>query len=403
MLVQAIYRNWTFSADQRAGRMGSMRREIFRSPPARALDLLRRAPVVHLATTTPEGAPVLRALDAAVLDDGVYFHGAKAGEKARCLGRPAVVSAEEVVAHLPSWFVPAGSGASSPPALLRAGGASPRLGSACHASTLYRSVQVHGTLRAVEDLAVKARALEALMQRWQPEGRYDPIDPADPQYRGELEGTLVFAVPFERVDGKEKLCQNRKPDETIAILAGLWERGAPGDVEAIEAIRAANAGLPPPAFLAADGVTLHAALGAEDAPAVEALLQGEYWWEGSPREWIGPAHLASQAWVGARGPDGALVASARATSDGKTAWIYDVVVAPAWRGRGLGKRVTTLLLDHPAVRRAPYAMLRTRDAQGLYARHGFVDAATRRRWPTSTDMVRVAPGAATRPPGAQGT
>jgi nitroimidazol reductase NimA-like FMN-containing flavoprotein (pyridoxamine 5'-phosphate oxidase superfamily)/GNAT superfamily N-acetyltransferase len=382
MLVQALYRNWTFSADQRGGRMGSMRREIFRSPPARALDLLRRAPVVHLATTTPEGAPVLRALDAAVLDDGVYFHGAKAGEKARCLGRPAVVSAEEVVAHLPSWFV--------------------HPTQACPASTLYRSVQVHGTLRAVEDLAGKARALEALMRRWQPEGRYEPIDPADPGYRGELEGTLVFAVPFERVDGKEKLCQNRKPDETLRILAGLWERGAPGDVEAIEAVRAANPGLPPPAFLAAEGVTLHAALGAEDAPAVEALLRGEYWWEGSPREWIAPAHLASQAWVGARGPDGALVASARATSDGKTAWIYDVVVAPAWRGRGLGKRITTLLLDHPAVRRAPCAMLRTRDAQGLYARFGFVDAAARRRWPTATDMVRVAPGAATQGPDAQG-
>ncbi len=115
-----------------------MRREIFRSDPARALALLRRAQTVHLATTTPEGAPVLRALDATVLDDGVYFHGARAGEKARCLGRPAVVSAEELVAHVPSWMT------------------DPRW--ACPASTLYRSVQVHGTLGEVTDLAVKARA-----------------------------------------------------------------------------------------------------------------------------------------------------------------------------------------------------------------------------------------------------
>jgi nitroimidazol reductase NimA-like FMN-containing flavoprotein (pyridoxamine 5'-phosphate oxidase superfamily)/ribosomal protein S18 acetylase RimI-like enzyme len=344
-----------------------MRHEIFRGDRARALALLKRAPAVHLATTLPDGTPVLRALDASVLEDGVYFHGARAGEKARCLGRPAVVAAEEIVAHLPSWMT------------------HPTHASA--ASTLYRSVQIHGTLREIVDPAEKARALEGLMRRWQPEGRYDPIDPAHPRSAGELKGTLVFAVPFERVDGKEKLCQNRSAEEILGILAGLWERGDRGDAEAIEAIREANPGLSEPPFLAADGVRLQVALGDGDVPAVEALLAGEYWWEGQPVAWIGPAHRAAQAWVGARAPDGALVASARAASDGKTAWIYDVVVAPPLRGRGLGKRLMALLLDHPAVRRTPFVRLTTRDAQGLYARFGFVDASSRQRWPNSSDMV----------------
>jgi nitroimidazol reductase NimA-like FMN-containing flavoprotein (pyridoxamine 5'-phosphate oxidase superfamily)/ribosomal protein S18 acetylase RimI-like enzyme len=354
-----------------------MRRDLFRSSPATALDVLRRAAFVHLATTTPEGAPVLRALDAALLDDGIYFHGARAGEKARCMGRPAVVSAEQLVAHLPSWMIDPLH--------------------ACGASTLYRSVQVHGTLLAVEEPGPKARALEVLVRRWQPEGRYAPIDAADASYRGELAGTLVFRVTLERVDGKDKLCQNRRPEETLRILAGLWERGGSGDVEAIEAIRTANPGLSDPPFLADEGVRLHAALEEADVGAVEALLHREYWWEGQPRAAIGPAHLASQAWVGARAPDGALVASARAVSDGRTAWLYDVVVAPALRGRGLGKRLMTLLLDHPAVRRSAVVMLRTRDAQGLYAKFGFVDAATRRRGPSSSDMVLVRAG-----PGASG-
>jgi nitroimidazol reductase NimA-like FMN-containing flavoprotein (pyridoxamine 5'-phosphate oxidase superfamily)/ribosomal protein S18 acetylase RimI-like enzyme len=349
-----------------------MRREIFRSDPRRALALLARAEVVHLATTTPDGEPVLRALDAAVLDDGVYFHGARAGEKARCLGRPAVVSAEEVVVHLPSWMI--------------------HPTHACPASTLYRSVQVHGTLREVTEPAEKARALEALMHRWQPEGRYDPIDPADPHYAGELRGVLVFAVPYERVDGKDKLGQNRTPEELQAILAGLWQRGLPGDAAALEVVREANPAVPDPPFLAADGFRLHAALGEADLPAVEALLEGEYWWEGQPRAWIAPAHRAASAWVGARAPDGRLVASARAVSDGKTAWIYDVVVARALRGRGLGKRLVAFLLDHPAVRRAPFVRLATKDAQGLYARFGFVDAAARKRWPESTEMVLARDG-----------
>jgi len=354
--------------DHGRGTVTGMRRDIFRSSPARALGLLRRAPAVHLATTTPEGAPVLRALDAAVLEDGVYFHGARAGEKARCLGRPAVVSAEEVVAHVPSWML------------------DPRW--ACPASTLYRSVQVHGTIVEVTDLDVKARALTALMERWQPEGRYEPMTADHPHYRGQLEGTLVLRVGFDRVDGKDKLLQNRKPEEIVRILEGLWERGGPGDPAAIEAIREANPAVPDATFLAPpDGLRLAVALGDGDAEAAQRLLASEYWWEGSPAERIPSVQRASTAWVGAHDRDGALVAMARATADGRTAWIYDVVVAPALRGRGVGRRLVQLVLDHPAVRRAPTVRLTTKDAQAFYAALGFVDAAERKRWPEASDMV----------------
>ncbi|HYG69878.1 MAG TPA: pyridoxamine 5'-phosphate oxidase family protein [Anaeromyxobacteraceae bacterium] len=191
-------------------------------PPDRALALLRRAPFVHLASTTPEGLPVLRAIDAAVLDDAIAFHGSRKGEKTLCVGRPAVVAAEELVAHLPSWFV--------------------HPEHACPATTLYRSVQVHGTLQAVEDPARKAAALEGLMRRWQPEGRYRPIDPEDPYYRKELAGLLVLEVRFERVDGKEKLLQNKRPDEVRNVVQRLRERNAPGDPGAIAAILEVNRG-----------------------------------------------------------------------------------------------------------------------------------------------------------------
>jgi nitroimidazol reductase NimA-like FMN-containing flavoprotein (pyridoxamine 5'-phosphate oxidase superfamily)/ribosomal protein S18 acetylase RimI-like enzyme len=346
-----------------------MRREIFRSSPERALAVLGRAPAVHLATTTPEGGPVLRALDAAVLEDGVYFHGARAGEKARCLGRPAVVSAEELVAHVPSWMI------------------DPRW--ACPASTLYRSVQVHGTLTEVVDLAAKARALTALMERWQPEGRCEPISADHPHYAGQLRGTLVLRIGFDRIEGKDKLLQNRAPEEIVRILEGLWERGDRGDPAAIEAIREANPRIPEPPFLAApEGIRLAVALREGDAEQAGRLLATEYWWQGSPADRIPPVQRASTAWVGAHDRDGRLVAMARATSDGWTAWIYDVVVAPALRGRGLGKRIVGLALDHPAVRRAGAVWLRTRDAQGLYASFGFVDAAQRKRWPEASDMVR---------------
>jgi ribosomal protein S18 acetylase RimI-like enzyme len=263
----------------------------------------------------------------------------------------------------------------------------PRL--ACPATTLYRSVQVHGTLSAVEDLEVKARALGALMERWQPEGRYEPITADHPQYRGELQGTLLLRVGLEQVDGKEKLLQNRKPEEVARVVEGLWERGEPGDPAAIEAVREANPAAPTPAFLAApEGLRLAVALRDGDAEQARRLLAGQYWWEGTPDLQIVPAQRASSAWVGAHDAQGRLVAMARAVSDGWAAWIYDVVVAEALRGRGLGLRIMELLLQHPSVRRAAFVRLSTRDAQGLYARLGFVEADIQRRWPTASEMVR---------------
>jgi ribosomal protein S18 acetylase RimI-like enzyme len=138
-------------------------------------------------------------------------------------------------------------------------------------------------------------------------------------------------------------------------------------------------------------VTVHPWLPAADADAVAALLDGTYWNAGYTRAQLAAAQRGSTAWVGARDVAGQIVGSARAISDGaKRAWIYDVIVAPAWRGRGVGQALTRLVLDHPAVRATATVMLGTRDAHGLYARFGFVDVATRPpRGFTTTDMVRV--------------
>jgi nitroimidazol reductase NimA-like FMN-containing flavoprotein (pyridoxamine 5'-phosphate oxidase superfamily)/ribosomal protein S18 acetylase RimI-like enzyme len=334
-----------------------MRKEIYRMAPAEALALLARAPAVHLATTTPDGLPLARTVHGVVVGDAVAFHGAPAGEKVDSIGRPAVVWAEEVVASIPSYFV------------------DPER--ACPATTYYRSVQVHGPIEEVADSRAKTAVLAALMARFQPEGGHVPIDPGHPLYRKAVAGILVLRVPFERLDGKAKLGQNRGPAERAHILERLWARGGPGDPRAVDLVRAGNPDTPVPAFLACpEGASLACALGPEDAPAAADLMEGTYWNVGFTRAEIVAAHAGSPAWVGARDPAGRLVASARAIGDGaKRAWIYDVVVAPAWRRRGLGGALLRLLLDHPGVRGARQVWLQTRDQQRLYARFGFVERA----------------------------
>ena len=351
--------------------MPCMRREIYRMDRDGALALLERAPVVHVATTTGDGAPLLRTVHGVVVDGAVAFHGAPAGEKVEAVGRDAVVSAEEIVAEIPSYFV------------------DPER--ACPATTYYLSAQVHGRLEQVDDPQAKARVLRALMTKFQPEGGHVPIDEEHPLYRSAVRGILVLRVSLERLDGKAKLGQNRKPEELVKILELLWDRGRPGDPRTIDLVRQANPSAPTPTFLdAPSGARLLCALDEERIEEALSLLQGTYWNEGARRDEVARALLSASAWVGAQDSSGALVAMARAVTDtSKAAWIYDVVVRSDWRGKGVGKAVMRLLLDHPVVRHTRKVRLATRDAQGLYERFGFRDIRNVPGASPNTEMILV--------------
>lgn len=334
---------------------------MYRMDRAAAEALLARAPVVRVAGVSAGGAPVLRTVHAVVVDGALAFHGAPAGEKMEIVGGQVVVSAEETVASIPSYFV------------------DPER--ACPATTYYRSVQVHGALERVDEQGAKARALAALMSKFQPEGGHVPIEPDHPLYRKAIAGLLVVRVSLETIDGKAKLGQNRSPEEIGRVIEALWRRGSPGDPRAIELVRAANPDHVVPPFLKVEpdgeGAALSCALGDEDAPAASALLCDAYWNAGRySRDELVAAMRASSAWIGARDSTGALIATARAFGDGlKRAWIADVMVAPAWRGRGIGASLMRLLLDHPAVRGVRAVSLSTRDAGSFYAKLGFRDRA----------------------------
>ncbi|MBK6517180.1 MAG: GNAT family N-acetyltransferase [Polyangiaceae bacterium] len=346
-----------------------MRRPIFATPRARALDLLARAHHVHLASTRPDGAPVLRAVHGVVIGDLVAFHAAPVGEKLDILGRAAVLQAARVVAQIPSHFL------------------DPER--ACPATTLYESAQAHGVVVEVSEPEVKAAVLSGLMERHQPEGGYAPIEATSGLYKKALAGLFVGALRIESLDGKAKLRQHRSESDRLRVLERLWERGADGDQEAIEDIRAANPGdRPPPLLRGPAGTTLAVALRPADAEASATLVGSAYWNEGFCAERIARATSGSSAWVGARDEAGELVATARAVSDGaKHAWIYDVLVEPRLRGAGVGEAVVRLLLAHPRVRGAAFVHLGTRDAQAFYERLGFVDRARVVRPYTSTTMT----------------
>ena len=70
--------------------------------------------------------------------------------------------------------------------------------------------------------------------------------------------------------------------------------------------------------------------------------------------------------------DGRQIAFARVVSDRATfAWLADVIVDEAQRGRGIGVKLVETIRAHPELQGLRRWMLATRDAHGLYEKFGF--------------------------------
>ena len=115
------------------------------------------------------------------------------------------------------------------------------------------------------------------------------------------------------------------------------------------------------------------------------IAQESYWAPGRPRERQQELHDAARRVVGAYGPAGQ-VGYARAVSDGTSfAYLADVFVLPAARGRGLGVEIVREMVENGPLAAVRW-MLNTGDAHGLYARFGFAE-------PRHAVMERRAAGA----------
>lgn len=352
-----------------------MVKAAFQMSESEVLSLFARQRHMRLSGATAQGEPVLRTVDHVVLDGKVYFHCGAHGEKMQLLGRPVVAGVERVVAEIPSHFL------------------DPER--ACPSTTYYESAMLHGTLRAVEDPHRKAATLEALMQSRGYGGTYAPIDAQDPRYAAVVRSLLVATVVVDWSCGKRKLGQHRSGRDVGKVLAGLWRRGERGDLEAIEQIRRHHPADPLPGCLRApDGLRLCVAPGARHARETALLLQGQYWTHGLRASQLEAAHRGSAAWlVFTDGPGGKVVASARANTDGATrGFIYDVIVDPEWRQRGLGSALMQRLLDHPMLREVALLRLQTADAQPFYRQLGFQAAAEdpQRMWRGVLPLAREA-------------
>jgi GNAT superfamily N-acetyltransferase len=109
-----------------------------------------------------------------------------------------------------------------------------------------------------------------------------------------------------------------------------------------------------------------------DLAAVHRYLTDDsYWAEGRDRATVDLLHERSAQVIGLYDPTGATVGYCRVLSDGFTlAYLADVYVLPAHRGRGLGVELVRQAVDEGPLSHLRWA-LQTQDAHELYRRFGF--------------------------------
>jgi nitroimidazol reductase NimA-like FMN-containing flavoprotein (pyridoxamine 5'-phosphate oxidase superfamily)/GNAT superfamily N-acetyltransferase len=343
--------------------------------------ILDEALVCHLAVGLPDGPRVLPTAHVRA-GDQVYVHGARQNRLLSLLagGAPGCLTATLLDGLVFSR-------------------------EAFHHSMNYRSVVLFGQASEVTELEEKRAALRALVEHIAPGRWQECAPPSDAQ----LAATLVLRFPI--VEGSAKLRSGPPLDAPELRAAGGWAGELPLRQVALSP-RADSAEAP--ALSASGAVATRARalglgartpyereLGAQpgelllstdaarvDLPLVHGFLSEQSYWARGVSEAALRGSLRASICFGlyARGRQ---LAFARVVSDCvRFAYLADVFVVEAERGRGLGKLLVEQILAHPDLSAVERWLLGTADAHALYARFGFVPM------PQGRYMLRRAAGAA---------
>jgi len=174
-------------------------------------EFLNREHVGRIATVDSNGYPQIIPMNFVFFNNAIYMHSHTRGEKLENI-RANPKSGFEVdreLEFLPSYF-------SSPT-------------DASLADTLYISVVIKGESVLVQDPREKALALNAMMQKYQPEGRYEPLR----HEMNVLNYVEVIKVLPEDMRGKYKIGQHMKRHDRIDLAQKILKRNAPSAKETL--------------------------------------------------------------------------------------------------------------------------------------------------------------------------
>ena len=158
----------------------------------------------RISSIDEHGFPQIIPMNFVFLNDSVYMHSHIRGEKIENIKRNSKVGFEvdRNLEFLPSYF-------SDPE-------------DASLADTLYISVVIKGEALLVENNEEKVLALNGLMKKYQPEGRYKPMD----KDMDVLDATAVIKIIPKEMNGKYKIGQNMNKEEKIDLANKIKDRNS---------------------------------------------------------------------------------------------------------------------------------------------------------------------------------
>lgn len=166
------------------------------------IDFLNSQPAGRVASIDTKGYPQVIPMNFVYADGAVYMHSHPFGEKLDNIARNHKVGFEvdQHVCFLPSYYF--------------------HPTDASQADTLYISVVIKGTAARVQDNREKAMALNALMEKYQKEGRYEKLDEHMPAVH---EVAVIKVVPND-TRGKYKIGQHWSRPYRLKIAQQMIER-----------------------------------------------------------------------------------------------------------------------------------------------------------------------------------
>jgi nitroimidazol reductase NimA-like FMN-containing flavoprotein (pyridoxamine 5'-phosphate oxidase superfamily) len=178
----------------------------------KVIEFLSSQQTGRIASIDENGFPQIIPMNFVFINDMVYMHSHIRGEKLDNIRRNQKVGFEvdKNLEFLPSYF--------SDPT------------DASLADTLYISVVIKGNASIVSDREEKTVALNGLMEKYQPEGRYEPIKPD----MNVLKGVEVIKIVPESLRGKYKIGQNMDMKSRIDLAKQILERNSPTAKETLE-------------------------------------------------------------------------------------------------------------------------------------------------------------------------
>jgi len=156
-------------------------------------------------------------LNFALIDDEIFIHGSTKGKKIDIIksNSYASFSVVEPFSLLPSYF-------------------STDDGNASPATHMYKSVIIDGHIEFIEDYDKKVIALEALMQKYQKEGGYTPLN--DMIYKKIINATVLYKIVPSSTSAKFYLGQNHNEERFQRISKHLKQRGTAKDLKTLKLI-----------------------------------------------------------------------------------------------------------------------------------------------------------------------